>query len=164
MRSWTLAAIVALWACSAATADDVAHVTVERIVDGDTIDVLIGGRQERVRLIGIDTPELAHEAFGDRPANDAECFADEAQALLASLLPVGTPLRLERDIVGRDDYGRLLAYVYRTSDDLFVNHELVRAGYARPLTIPPNVTFAESMVAAARGAERANAGLWSACR
>lgn len=164
MRSWKLAAIVALWGCSGATTHDVAHVTVDRIVDGDTIDVRIGGRHERVRLIGIDTPELAHEAFGDRPANDAECFAEEAHAALASLLPVGTPLRLERDVVGRDDYGRLLAYVHRASDDLFVNLELVRTGHARPLTIPPNVTFAELMVAAARDAERADEGLWSACR
>ena len=80
-----------------------------------------------------------------------------------SLLPVGTPVRLERDVVGRDDYGRILAYVYRADDGIFVNYEIVRQGYAQPLTIPPNVTFSELMVQAARDAERDDAGLWSAC-
>lgn len=141
-----------------------ANASVEWIVDGDTIDVVIDGREERVRLIGIDTPEIAHESSGNRPGNGAECFADEAHALTASLLPIGTPVRLERDVVGRDDYGRLLAYVYRASDGVFVNHEIVRRGYAQPLTIPPNVAHSELMVQAARDAERDDAGLWSACR
>lgn len=140
------------------------NATVVHVVDGDTIDVVIGGREERVRLIGIDTPEIAHDAFGDRPANDAECFGDEAGAFTESLVPVGTPVRLERDVVGRDDYGRLLAYVYRAEDRLFVNHEIVRRGYALPLTIAPNVTHHDLMVDAAREAERADAGLWAACR
>lgn len=137
---------------------------VVKIVDGDTIDVAIAGRTERIRLIGIDTPEIAHEAFGDRPANDAECFGDEASAFTASLIPVGTPVRLERDVVGRDDYGRLLAYVYRTEDDLFVNHEIVRRGYAQPLTIAPNVAHRDLIVDSARDAEADEAGLWAACR
>lgn len=144
---------------------DGGRATVEYVVDGDTIDVVIvDGRRERVRLLGIDTPEIAHAATGDRPGNDAECFGDEASALTAALVPAGTPVRLERDVVGRDDYGRLLAYVYRASDDLFVNHELVRRGYAQPLTIPPNVTYHELLVGAARDAERTDVGLWAACR
>lgn len=141
-----------------------ANATVERIVDGDTIDVVIDGREERVRLTGIDTPEIAHEASGDRPGNPAECFADEAHAFTASMLPIGTAVRLERDVVGRDDYGRLLAYVYRSADGVFVNYEIVRQGYAQPLTIAPNVAFSDLMVRAARDAERDDAGLWSACR
>lgn len=141
-----------------------ANATVEFVVDGDTVDVVIGGRQERVRLTGIDTPEVAHEASGTRPAQAAECFGDEASAFTASLLPVGTPVRLERDVVGRDDYGRLLAYVYRASDGIFVNYEIVRQGYAQPLTIPPNVAFSTVFVQAARDAEADGAGLWSSCR
>jgi micrococcal nuclease len=141
-----------------------ANAVVDRIVDGDTIDVLIGGEVERVRLIGIDTPEVAREAFADRPAQATECFGDEASAFTASLLAVGAPVRLERDVVPRDDFGRLLAYVYRASDGVFVNYEIVRQGYAQPLTIPPNVTFSEVMVEAARDAEADDAGLWSACR
>ena len=140
-----------------------ANAVVERVVDGDTIDVEIDGRSERVRLIGIDTPEIAHEAFGDRPANDTECFGDEAHEFTRSLLPERTAVRLERDVVGRDDYGRVLAYVHRASDGIFVNFELVRQGYAQPLTIPPNVTHAELMVDAAREAERDDVGLWAGC-
>jgi micrococcal nuclease len=136
----------------------------EHVVDGDTIDVIMSdGREERIRLTGIDTPEIAHAATGDRPGNPAECFADEAHEFVRQLLPVGTEVRLERDVVGRDDYGRLLAYVYRADDDVFVNHEIVRRGYAQPLTIPPNVAFADRFVAAARDAEADDLGLWSVC-
>ena len=140
-----------------------ANATVEWIVDGDTIDVIIDGAEERVRLTGIDTPEIAHDASGTRPAQAGECYGAEASAFTASLLPVGTPVRLERDVVGRDDYGRLLAYVYRASDGIFVNYEIVRQGYAQPLTIPPNVAFSDVMVAAARDAEADDIGLWAGC-
>ena len=87
----------------------------------------------------------------------------EAQDFVRDLLPVGTPVRLERDVVGRDDYGRLLAYVYRAGDGIFVNYEIVRQGFARPLTIPPNVTYADLFVDAARAAESDDIGLWSDC-
>ena len=140
------------------------NATVEWVIDGDTIDVLVDGDQERVRLTGIDTPEVAREATETRPSRPGECFGEEATEFTRGLLPVGTPVRLERDVVGRDDFGRLLAYVYRASDGIFVNYEIVRQGYAQPLTIPPNVTFSDLMVQAARDAEAVDAGLWSACR
>jgi micrococcal nuclease len=136
-----------------------ANAVVEHVVDGDTIDVLIDGTEERIRFTGIDTPEKARLDTG----TPAECFGDEATAFTESLLPVGTAVRLERDVVGRDDYGRILAYVYRAGDGIFVNYEIVRQGYARPLTIPPNETHADLMVMAARDAERDDVGLWSAC-
>lgn len=136
-----------------------ANATVEYVVDGDTIDVTIDGREERVRLTGIDTPEKARRDTGA----PAECFGDEATSYTERLLPLGTAVRLERDVVGRDDYGRILAYVYRVDDGVFVNYEIVRQGYARPLTIPPNVTFSDRMVEAARAAEADDVGLWSAC-
>jgi micrococcal nuclease len=141
-----------------------ANATVVRVVDGDTLDVTTGGDHERVRLIGIDTPEVAHEASGDRPGNPAECFGDEAKAFTGSLLPAGTAVRLERDVVARDDYGRVLAYVYRASDGVFVNYELARQGFAQPLTIRPNSRFADLIVEATRRAESDELGLWSACR
>ena len=141
-----------------------ANAVVEWVVDGDTIDVIVDGVEERVRLTGIDTPEIAHAASGDRPGNDAECFADEAHEYTRSLIDEGTPVRLERDVVARDDYGRLLAYVYRASDGIFVNYELVRQGFATPLSIEPNTTHADLMVDAARAAERDDVGLWAACR
>ena len=135
------------------------NATVEYVIDGDTIDVIVDGVEERVRLTGIDTPEQARRDTGA----PAECFADEATAFTRTLLPEGTAVRLERDVVGRDDYGRVLAYVYRADDGIFVNYEIVRQGYAQPLTIPPNVSFSELMVQAARDAKRDDAGLWSAC-
>lgn len=133
------------------------NATVEYIVDGDTIDVEIAGDVERVRLIGIDTPETK------RPDSPIECWGPEASAFITELLPVGSEVLVERDTVGRDDYGRLLGYVYRSSDGMFVNVELVRRGFAQPLTIPPNTVFADVFVDAARQAEADDLGLWAAC-
>ncbi|HEY3485612.1 MAG TPA: thermonuclease family protein, partial [Ilumatobacteraceae bacterium] len=131
--------------------------TVVHVIDGDTIDVRIGGREERVRLIGIDTPETV------KPDAPVECYGAEASAFTKELLPNGTAVTLERDVVGRDDYGRLLAYVRRAADGLFVNETIVREGYARPLTIPPNDTYAPVFVDAATTAEAQGNGLWTAC-
>ena len=100
---------------------------------------MIDGREERIRLIGIDTPETK------RPDTDIECFGPEASAFTESLLPVGTPVRIERDTVNRDDYGRLLGYVYRADDGIFVNYELVRQGFAQPLSIEPNTDLPRAL-------------------
>lgn len=134
-----------------------ANATMVRVVDGDTIVVDVGGRQERVRMIGIDTPETK------KPDTPVQCFGPEATANTKALLPEGTPLHLERDVEPRDAYDRLLAYVYRAGDGVFVNLEIVRGGYARPLTIPPNVAHATEFVAAARAAEGDDSGLWGGC-
>lgn len=129
-------------------------VTVERVVDGDTV-VVSGG--ERVRLIGVDTPETKD------PRRPVGCFGREASAFTASLVPAGSRVRLVGDAEARDRFDRLLAYLYRLPDGLFVNAELVRQGYAQPLTIPPNVAHADEFVALARAAREAGLGLWSAC-
>jgi micrococcal nuclease len=131
--------------------------TVAHVVDGDTIRVRIAGRDERVRLIGIDTPESV------KPGTPVQCFALAASARTKALLPEGTAVRLVRDAEERDRYGRLLAYVYRARDGMFVNLELVRGGYAVALTIPPNVAHADEFVAAARDAREHDRGLWSRC-
>ena len=130
---------------------------VKRVVDGDTIVVHMGGRDERVRLIGIDTPETVD------PRKPVQCFGKEASAHTHELLPPGTIVRLERDVEPRDKYDRLLAYVYRLSDGLFVNLALARDGYAQQLTIPPNVAYTDQFRAAVREARDAGRGLWSAC-
>lgn len=165
----------------------VANATVTHVVDGDTVDVVLhtdpdgsdvgsddgsdvesgvgdddgsqdpDGFEERVRLIGIDTPETK------RPDTPIECYGPEATAFVEALLPVGTPVRIERDIVARDDFGRLLGYLYLADDGTFVNELIVREGYATPLSIEPNTTFADVMVDAARAAESADLGLWQAC-
>jgi micrococcal nuclease len=130
---------------------------VTHVVDGDTIDVEFGDTEERVRLIGIDTPETK------KPNTPIECWGPEASAHTAELLPPGTAVRIARDVVGRDDYGRILGYVYRASDDVFVNLEIIENGFAIPLTIEPNSTFAATFVDAARRAERDDIGMWKAC-
>ena len=154
-----LAALVALVGCRStgpAPAASPGGAVVERVVDGDTVDVDIGGRNERVRLIGIDTPETKDE---DSPV---ECYGPEATALTELLVPPGTPVRLERDVEARYDYGRLLAYVHRT-DGLFVNLELARQGAATELSIRPNTAYAGLIGGAVDEARRARRGLWGAC-
>ena len=133
-----------------------ANATVVRVVDGDTIDVTIGGIEERVRLIGIDTPETV------KPNSPVECYGPEASAHTKELLPAGTPVHLERDLVARDDYGRLLSYVFRT-DGVFVNRELIDDGFARPLEIRPNLAYHVYFEQGAEAAEAAGLGLWSQC-
>jgi micrococcal nuclease len=130
--------------------------TVTRVVDGDTIHVAFGGREETVRYIGVDTPESV------KPRTPVQCFAKAAGAANRRLVG-GRRVRLEFDVEQRDRYGRLLAYVYRAGDGTFVNERLVRDGYARTLTIPPNVRHAERFAALARSARQARQGLWRAC-
>ena len=128
-----------------------------RVIDGDTIDVSVGDTDERVRLIGIDTPETK------KPNTPVQCFGPEATAYTTSLLPAGTALYVERDIVPRDDYGRLLAYVYRADDALFVNLDIILNGYARLLTIPPNVAHEGDFEEANKAARTGDLGLWKGC-
>lgn len=131
--------------------------TVVRIVDGDTIVVRVEGADERVRLTGIDTPETVD------PRKPVQCFGREASAHLRELLPVGTPVVLVSDVEPQDRFGRWLRYVYRASDNAFINLALVDDGYARVYTYPPNVAHAQDFRAAERRARDAGRGLWGAC-
>jgi micrococcal nuclease len=148
---------------SSVSAALVANAELITVIDGDTIVVDVFGTdgeepiEERVRLIGIDTPETK------KPDTPVECFGPEATVFTQTLLPKGTALHLERDVEARDAYGRLLAYVYRVNDGLFVNLEVIAQGYARLLTFPPNVAHTDAFVAAAKAAREANAGLWQGC-
>ena len=132
--------------------------TVKRVVDGDTIEIAIGGKTERVRLIGVDTPETKH------PTKGVECYGPEASAYTEQLLPTATALRVERDIEARDKYGRLLLYVYIADSNVFVNLDLVMNGYARPMVFEPNTAHKGDFAQAATQAELRNVGLWQACR
>ncbi len=140
------------------TGADAASAEVVEVIDGDTLDVrTAAGRVERVRLVGIDTPE---SVAPDRPV---ECHGPEASAALGALLPPGTPVRLERDVEARDRFGRLLAYVFRQPDGLLVNEALAAAGAADVLAIPPNTAYDDRVAAAVAGARADGAGLWGAC-
>ena len=133
------------------------NASVVRVVDGDTIVADISGKSEKIRMIGFNTPESVD------PRKPVECFGKEASARMKELLPPHTPIRLERDAESRDVYGRLLAYVYRSSDSMFVNLEMVSEGYAHVLSIAPNTTYADRFRSAERVARDATRGLWAAC-
>ncbi len=127
---------------------------VVEVTDGDTIEVeLVGGGRERVRYIGIDTPE-------SNPDQPLECFGPEAAEANRELVE-DRRVRLQPGPEQRDRYGRLLAFV-RVGDTL-VNAELVRRGYARTLTIAPNDVLAPTLQQLERQAARAGRGLWDAC-
>ena len=137
-------------------------VLVERAVDGDTLK-LSGG--ERVRLIGIDTPEM-HESeklYRDsrRSGQDVktiQALGRRAYAFTRSLVE-GKTVRLEFDVEKRDKYKRLLAYVYLPAGT-FVNAEIVKQGYASLMTYPPNVKHADEFRQLYRQARENKIGLW----
>ncbi|MCC7089801.1 MAG: thermonuclease family protein [Chloroflexi bacterium] len=126
---------------------------VVRVVDGDTIRVLRDGAEERVRYIGVDTPELAHPTHGVEP------FGPEAAAYNEELVD-GRSLCLETDVSDRDRFGRLLRYAW-LEDGTMVNELLVAAGMARVATFPPDVKYTESLLLPAQqAAAEAGRGLW----
>ena len=121
---------------------------VTKHTDGDTLWLSGIGK---VRLIGVDTPEVYDEV---------ECFGREASAFVERLLPLGSGVRYRLGVEERDRYGRALAYVW-LRDGRFLNLLLVARGYAQPLTIAPNVEHADVFVLAARRAREAGRGLWA---
>ena len=129
---------------------------VERVVDGDTIKVRLDGRDETVRYIGVDTPETK------KPGTPVQCFGKAASAENERLVD-GERLRLVVGEEARDRYGRLLAYVYRERDDLFVNERLVAGGFATTLTIRPNDRYERTFAAAEARAKASGRGLWGRC-
>jgi micrococcal nuclease len=131
-----------------------AHAFVTRAVDGDTIEVRLGGGLEDVRYIGVDTPETV------KPDTPVQCFGPQASEFDHHLVE-RRRVRLVFGVERRDIYGRLLAYVYL--GHRFVNAELVRRGLARTLTIPPNDRFAGLFARLETRAARAGRGLWGAC-
>ncbi len=127
---------------------------VSRVIDGDTIEVRVGGREDDVRYIGIDTPETV------KPGTPVQCFGPQAHEFNQRLVG-GRTVRLVFDRERRDVYGRLLAYVWL--GPRMVNAELVRRGFARTLTIPPNDAHAGLFHRLAAAAGRAGRGLWGDC-
>jgi micrococcal nuclease len=135
--------------------------TVAHVVDGDTVDLRVGGgpgaEVERARLLGIDTPETV------KPDTPVECFGPEASARTKELLPPGTDVVVQRDREARDRFGRLLLYVWRQQDGLFINRSLVADGYARTLSIEPNTAHRADLTAVLGTARATKAGLWGTC-
>ena len=123
-------------------------------VDGDTVYIVSASGRDTVRLLGINTPETHH------PTKGLECFGPEASAYTERVL-TGRTVELELDVEHRDQYGRLLAYVWL--DGRRFNDDLLRRGFARLLVIPPNGVYARTMLEAELAAKRSARGLWGEC-
>lgn len=129
---------------------------VTKVIDGDTIEIEGG---QRVRYLGVDTPETVD------PRKSVECFGKEAKNKNKELVE-GKRVILEKDITDMDKYGRLLRYIYLPLADgtkLFVNDYLIREGFAKVLTIPPDVKFSEQFLEAQRQARERSLGFWKMC-
>ncbi|MCP4366539.1 MAG: thermonuclease [Deltaproteobacteria bacterium] len=140
--------------------------TVTRIIDGDVVQIIYGGVEKRVRLIGIDAPEsrIDRKALKDAGLSDHDIDAIvemgvKAKAYVNSLIKRGNFMTIEFDEKEKDSYGRLLCYVY-LSNGKMLNEEIVRAGYANIKTIPPNVKYKNRFLNAFKYAEEIERGLW----
>ena len=149
-RAPLLVLLLLVLASSTASAGSIEG-TVVRIIDGDTIDVQLADRVEKIRYIGVNSPEIHHPIKGVEPGGRE---AAEANRRLVD----GHRVRLELDVRTRDRYGRLLAYVWAGAT--MVNAELIRLGYAQVMTVPPNVRYQKLFVRLQREARDANRGLW----
>jgi micrococcal nuclease len=123
---------------------------VKTVIDGDTIELNDG---EKVRYIGIDAPEFQSSK------KNAEKFAEEAFQANRKIVE-NRKVKLEFDVEQRDQYGRLLAYVY-TEDGIMVNEWLVANGYAKTVVFPPNVRYVDRFKNLEKEAQKQKIGLWS---
>ncbi len=125
---------------------------VARVVDGDTIIININSIDERVRLIGVNTPESV------KPDTPVEKYGKEASSFTKKLLK-NKKVKLEFDVRKRDKYSRLLAYVY-LPDGRMVNRTLLEEGYAQVMTVPPNVRYQKEFLKLQKKAREQKKGLW----
>lgn len=132
---------------------------VTRVVDGDTVEISLDGQAQKLRYIGINTPETVD------PRRPVQCFGKEASNENKKLVE-GREVYLDKDVSETDRYGRLLRFVYLKQPDggvLFVNDYLVRQGFAEASTFPPDVKMSEQFKEAQEEARVNNRGLWGKC-
>ena len=127
--------------------------TVVRVVDGDTIIVDMDGTKERIRFIGLDAPESVH------PDEEQNVEYGEIAAAFTTEQLEGKTVTLEFDVEKRDQYDRLLAYVYL--DGKMFNKTLLEEGHAKVTTYPPNVRYVDDFVALQKQAQRHGKGIWA---
>lgn len=132
--------------------------TVTKVIDGDTIIIESG---ERVRYIGVDTPETVH------PKKSVQCYGKAASNKNKALVE-GKTIYLERDVSDKDHYDRLLRFIYlpnpnSPSEVIFVNEYLIEQGYGMVITYPPDVKYHDRFVLAQRTAQKEKRGLWGSC-
>ncbi|AEI42430.1 thermonuclease family protein [Paenibacillus mucilaginosus] len=123
---------------------------VKRVVDGDTFETSAG---EKVRLIGVNTPETV------KPGSPIQPYGKQASAFTKGRL-TGKSVYLFADTGDKDKYGRLLRYVFIQGESVMFNETLVREGYANTMTIQPNVMFQDLFLDAEKEARKAKRGLW----
>lgn len=128
--------------------------TVTSVIDGDTFKINYNGKQEKVRLIGVDTPESVHP---DSTKNTS--YGNIASNYTKSLIEAKT-IKLEFDVSQTDKYGRLLAYVYLENGEM-LNEKLLKNGFARVATYAPNVKYAEKFKALQEEARKNKIGFWA---
>ena len=126
---------------------------VVRVVDGDTLILDIDNKEERVRLIGVDTPESVHPD-ASKNAKAGKIASDFTKSRLE-----GKYIELEFDVQERDRYGRILAYVWHEGE--MFNKLLLKEGYAQVATFPPNVKYVEEFTQLEKEAREAKRGLWA---
>ncbi len=125
-------------------------IRVERVHDGDTLTAIVGNRREKIRLIGIDTPEMGQRPWGRKAKEHLEnMIASSSWQVI-----------IEYDVEKRDKYNRILSYIW-TRDGKMVNKEMLRSGYAILFTFPPNVKHVEEFVSVETEAREKKRGIWS---
>jgi micrococcal nuclease len=163
--TFALAALAPAALAVARAPEGLATATVVRVVDGDTVDVLLAGGRTRVRLIGVDAPEVRDGAKLDRDALRSGRSRAAIRALgrdasdFTRRRLLGRRVGLEFDVERRDRYGRLLAYVWL--DGALFNAELVRTGKAQVMTVPPNLRHQALLRRLQREARAAGRGFWA---
>jgi micrococcal nuclease len=137
------------------------------VIDGDTIAVRVNRQIEKVRLIGIDTPESRKnnraKLQAERSSRDVKAIVElghQASMTMKEIAKPGTEIRLEFDVRERDKYGRLLAYAYLPNGTM-INEEMLSRGYAQLLTMPPNVRHVARFKAALKESQQEGRGLWA---
>ena len=140
--------------------------TVIKVIDGDTLKIKYQSSEENIRLIGIDTPEskINKKAKKDskRSGQDIKtiiALGNKAANFTRSLVKLGNTIKVEFDVQQRDRYGRILGYIYLNNGKM-LNEEIIKAGYANIMTVPPNVKHQEVFLIAYREASNNRKGLW----
>lgn len=133
---------------------------VSKVIDGDTFEIKVNGSTVRVRMVGIDTPETVD------PRRPVGCFGKQASSETKRLIE-GKRVVLTKDVSETDKYNRLLRYVYLPISDgenLFINDYLIRQGFAKTLTYPPDVKYDKRFLEAEREARENLRGMWGECK
>lgn len=129
------------------------EVEVTRVIDGDTFECVINGKTQKVRLIGVDTPESVHPNK-NKNTEEGKKVSDYTKEKLQ-----GKKVGLEYDVQKNDKYGRILAYVWNESK--MYNLEILEKGYAKVMTIPPNIKYSELFLEKQKIAQETNQGFWN---